>query len=247
VGYKCEHFILFYHSANLKQTGQLKRTLTRFGEPVSACIWAPDGQSFVTGCLDKDRNLCQWNLNGELIYDWGRHHRIQDLAVSPNGNRLVAMDCENHLHVYNFVTRELEYELDLKSNLGSVVISQNSRYLLVNKTDGEARMLDLDTRETVRTFSNGDAKEKYIIRGTYGGANESFVITGSESKSICFESNVQLADLLDGHIYIWHKENGTLVMKLDAHSEKGCCNSVAWNPRDPCMFASVGDDKVVRM
>jgi WD repeat-containing protein 26 len=167
----------------MNQTGELKRTLSRFGEPVSSCVWAPDGQTFVTGCLDKDRNLCQWNLNGELVYDWSRSHRIQDLAVSPDGNRLIAMENDSHVHIYNFVTRELEYEINLKARLGSVAVSQNSQHLLVNKNDGEARMFDLDNRETIRVFNTGDRQGEFIIRGTFGGANESFVITGSEGIS----------------------------------------------------------------
>jgi len=210
-------------------TGEVIRILSRFGEPASSCVWAPDGQTFVTGCLDKERNLCQWNLNGEVIYDWGRSHRIQDLAVSPNGNRLIAMDNESHLHVYNFVTRELEYEMDLKVQLSSISISQDSRYMLVNKTDGEARLFDIETRETVRIFL-GQKGGKFVIRSAFGGANESFVISGSE----------------DGNVYIWHKENGSLVEKLEGH-KSGCCNAVSWNPKDPCMFASAGDDTKVRI
>lgn len=162
------------------QTGNIKVRLPRFGEPVSSVVWAPDGQTFITGCLDKEKNLCQWNTRGELVYDWGRSHRIQDLSVSPNGHFLVAMECETHLYVYNFVTRELEYELDLKTKLASVSISQNSRYLLAHNVAGEARMIDLDTRETVRAFKSGEKAGQFVIRAAYGGANESFVVIGSE-------------------------------------------------------------------
>jgi WD40 repeat protein len=160
----------------------MKRVLNRFGEPVSSCVWAPDGHSFVTGCLDKTRNLCQYNVNGDLIYDWHQSHRIQDLAVSPNGHRLVAMDNDKHIHVYNFVTRELEYEMDLKVQLSSVSISQNNRYLLINKKDGQARLFDLETRESPRFFQSGDRGGQFVIRAGFGGANESFVITGSEGR-----------------------------------------------------------------
>lgn len=235
-------------NANLDQSGELIRTLPRFGQPVSSCVWAPDGESFVTGCLDTERNLCQWNLNGEVIYDWGQNHRIQDLALSPDGNRLIAMEHQDHVYVYNFLTRELEYEINLKVKLVSVAISQNSRHLLVNKNDGESRMFDLDTRETVRVFSSGDRQAKFIIRSGFGGANESFVITGSEGMfKLSTYDRISLTRYLDGHVYIWHKDNGTLVERLNGHDDKGCCNSVSWNPADPCMFASAGDDKIVRM
>jgi WD repeat-containing protein 26 len=155
------------------------RTIGKFEEPVSCCAWAPDGQSFVTGCLYKERNLCQWNLNGELIYDWGRPHRIQDLAVSADGHILVAMDNEHHLHIYNFVTRELEYEMDLKVGLSSVSISQDSKHILVGKVDGEARLFDIETRDSTKTFK-GQKMGQFVIRSAFGGANESFVISGSE-------------------------------------------------------------------
>lgn len=46
-------------------------------------------------------------------------------------------------------------------------------------------------------------------------------------------------------MFIWHK-NGSLVEKLDGHGP-GCCSTVAWNPADPCMFATAGDDAKVRM
>ncbi len=142
-------------------------------------MWAPDGQTFVTGCLYKERNLCQWNLNGELVYDWRRSHRIQDLDVSSDGNRLVAMDVEHHLHIYNFVTRELEYEMDLGVKLSSVSISQDSRTILVSKTSGEAQLFDIETRKPIKLFT-GQKCGQFVIRSAFGGANESFVISGSE-------------------------------------------------------------------
>lgn len=211
-------------------TGLLIQRLSRFGEPVSSCVWAPDGQTFVTGCLDKERNLCQWDLRGVLVHDWKQTHRIQDLAVSPNGHYLVAMDNERRICVYNFVTRDLEYELESSSSNCSVAISQNSRYLLVNTVDGEPRMVDLDTQEKVRSFQTKQSGKEYIIRASYGGANESFVVHGSEG----------------GHVYIWHKESGQLIDKLEAHG-KTSCNSVTWSPADPAMFATCGDDHKVRI
>ncbi|KAI1006438.1 hypothetical protein K3495_g1778 [Podosphaera aphanis] len=211
-------------------TGIIKRKLPKFGEPVSSCSWAPDGQTFVTGCLDKERNLCQWGLNGQLIYDWGQTHRIQDLSVSPNGHYLVALDNETNIYVYNFMTRELEYQLDFKYRMGSVCISQNSRYFLVNKLNGEAKMIDLDTRATVAEFKCGEEGGTYVIRSSFGGANESFVLVGSEG----------------GFIYIWHKDSGRLIEKIKSH-KIGCCTAVTWNPTNPFMFATAGDDAKVRI
>ncbi|CZS99530.1 related to GID7 Protein involved in proteasome-dependent catabolite inactivation of fructose-1,6-bisphosphatase [Rhynchosporium graminicola] len=221
-----DHLAILWDS----HTGDILHQLPRFGEPVSSCVWAPDGRTFIIGCLDKEKNLSQWNRNGDLVFDWGRTHRIQDVEISPNGQYLVAMDNETHIHIYNFVTRELEYEMDMKVRMSSVSISQDSRFLLVNKTDGEAQMVDLDVQAPIRTFKSGAKGGNFVIRATYGGANESFVIFGSE----------------DGHIFIWHKETGQLIEKLEGHG-KASCNSVSWNPSNPCMFATAGDDAKVRI
>lgn len=55
-----------------------------------------------------------------------------------------------------------------------------------------------------------------------------------------------LTRLVDSKIYVWHKQNSTLVETLEGHTT-GCVNAVAWNPRNPGMFASAGDDRKVRM
>lgn len=149
--------------------------------------------------------------------------------------------------MYNFITRELEYELDMEIRVCSVAISANSRYLLVNRVDGETRMLDLDTRECVREF-RGQAVEKFVIRASYGGANESFVLTGSEGMlaPYCPSSWIAVLIIIDGYIYIWHKETGQLIEKLLGH-KNGCCTAISWSPTNPSMFASGGDDNKVRM
>lgn len=121
----------------------------------------------------------QWSDTGDEIYDWGRPHRIQDIAVSPDGNRLVAMDHETHIYVYNFMTREAEYNFDLEVKLTSVSISNDSRYLLVGRTDGHVKLWDLEMRGVVRTFKGAKGGD-FVIRSSFGGANESFVVSGSE-------------------------------------------------------------------
>lgn len=133
------------------------------------------------GSFDKDRSLCQWNLDGVKLHTWTKKHRTEDLTVSADGHWMVAMDDLNHLHLYNFMTRELEYEMELKSRPTSVSITQDSRYLLINTKDHEAQLFDIVTREVVQKYI-GHTGGDYTIRSDLGGANESFVISGSEGK-----------------------------------------------------------------
>ncbi|KAK3326284.1 WD40-repeat-containing domain protein [Apodospora peruviana] len=210
------------------ETGACIKTLDRFEEPVSSCVWLPDCRSFITGSFDKDRSLCQWDLNGNRLHIWTRKHRTEDLAISPNGHWMVAMDEQNRLHVYNIISRAQEYELDVGTRPTSISISADSRLLLVNKTDGEARLFDILSREAIQVY-RGHSGGEYTIRSAFGGANESFVISGSE----------------DGHVCIWHKASGIPVERLEAHQPR--CNSVCWNPADSCMFATCGDDGKIKI
>ncbi|KAI8961572.1 WD40 repeat-like protein [Daldinia sp. FL1419] len=209
-------------------TGVCLKTFERCQEPVTSCVWTADSKSFVTGALDKTHGLIQWSISGEKLYDWNCSHRVEDLAISPDGHWLVASDGGTHIHVYNFNTHRLEYEMDLLVRLTSISISKNSRHLLVNHNNGMAQLVDLFLHEPVQTYS-GFTGGNYMIRSAFGGADESFVISGSE----------------DGSINIWHKTSAQLVQKITGHIPG--CNSVSWNPADPCMFASCGDDGKIKM
>jgi WD repeat-containing protein 26 len=144
-------------------------------------VWAVDGSSCILGSFDKERALVQFNTEGLKTFTWSKKHRTEDLAISPNGHWLVAMDDQSRVHIYNFLTRELEYEMELKSRPTSLAITCDSRFLLVNKTDGEAQLIEIVTRDPVQKYS-GAVGGDYLIRSTFGGANESFVISGSEGK-----------------------------------------------------------------
>jgi len=106
------------------------------------------------------------------------------------------MDERNWLHVYNFLTRELEYEWDLKVRPTSVSISQDSRFLLVNKTDGEAQLIDITTRDAIQKY-RGHSGGEYIVRSGFGGANESFVISGSDGKLVVKDFQFEFGSAFD--------------------------------------------------
>ncbi|KAJ0299350.1 hypothetical protein COL516b_009230 [Colletotrichum fioriniae] len=209
-------------------TGELVLKLERFEEPASGCVWAADSKTFVTGSLDKQHGLRTWSISGEMMCEWGKKHRVQDICGSPDGHWLVAVDDEQKIHVYNAFTRELEYEMEVKSRPTCVSISEDSRHLLLNKKDGELQLIDLVNRTSVQKFL-GHTGGDFIIRSAFGGANESFVVSGSE----------------DGNILIWHKNSGAAVERLEGHQPR--TNAVTWNPADPCMLASCGDDGKVKI
>ncbi|KAJ5851451.1 uncharacterized protein N7529_010836 [Penicillium soppii] len=211
------------------ESGRCLLTINHHRQPVTAAAWAADGESFVTASLDAESQLRHWSIRGQSLYTWKGGFRVQDCAVSADGRRLVAADTEAKIHVYNLLTYEEDYCLPLPSKPTSVAISQDSRHVLISLAEGEIQLVDMETTAVVRHFK-GQKQGEFVIRSTFGGAAENFVVSGSE----------------DSKIYIWHKENGHLVQVLEGHIA-GCVNSISWNPADPGMFASAGDDNTVRI
>ncbi|PYH89342.1 WD40 repeat-like protein [Aspergillus ellipticus CBS 707.79] len=211
------------------ETGRCLLTINHHRQPVTAAAWAPDGESFVTAALDVSSQLCHWTMRGQSLYMWPEGFRVQDCAITPDGRRLIAADLDQKIHVYNFVTREEEYCLALKSKPTSVAVSRDSRHMLINSADGQIQLVDINSTDVVRRFS-GQKQGHFVIRSVFGGAAENFIVSGSE----------------DSRVYIFHKEAGTLVETLEGHI-RGCVNSMSWNPTDPGMFASAGDDCLVRI
>ena len=91
------------------------------------------------------------------------------------------MDDQHHIYVYDFVTRDLKYEMELASRPTSLSITGDSKYLLVNKQEGEAQLFNIMNRAAVQKYE-GHRGGEYLIRSDFGGANESFVISGSEGE-----------------------------------------------------------------
>ncbi|KAF3182569.1 hypothetical protein TWF225_006474 [Orbilia oligospora] len=209
--------------------GKCMHTLTKQTEPVTCCAWAPDGTYFATGSVDK--SIVLWNLAGEALHTW-QGSRIYDIVITPDGARLIAICTEHKIHIYDLTTpkRDEICVLNMKAPLTSISVTKDSRFAIVNMGQGseQIQMVDLQYHEEVRTFK-GHKQGKFVIKSCFGGADENFVVSGSE----------------DCLIYVWHKDNGQLMESLEGHT--GTVNCVAWNPTNPQMFASAGDDKVVRI
>ena len=88
--------------------------------------------------------------------------------------------------MYNFVTREEQYSIFMKSDMTSLSISRDSRYMLINMTSNEVHLIDIETADIVRKFV-GQKQGSFIIRSAFGGADENLIISGSEGISLLQE------------------------------------------------------------
>ena len=215
--------------------------------PVTSAAWSPDSQAIVTGSLDKHAQLRTQAADGNgETFNWPTALRTQDCAITPDGRKLIAMSTDNYITVYNFADRTEDYAIKVTQRMTCLSVSQDSKHMLVNMANDEVHLIDIASAKLVRKYA-GQRQNDFIIRSVFGGADEGLIVSGSSGMPTTTHLTSHNANMItDSKVYIWHKENGTLIESLEGHSH-GCVNTVAWNPTNPKMFASGGDDKKVRI
>lgn len=115
------------------------------------------------------------------LFAWHGDFRAQDCAISPDGEKLVVIDIDHSLYVFNFRTHEEEYHIPFGAKLTSLTISQDSQSYLLSLATGEVHLNDMESGDSIRIFE-GQVQGQYIIRSCFGGAAENFVLSGSEGE-----------------------------------------------------------------
>jgi WD40 repeat protein len=133
-----------------------------------------------------------WDLSGQLKHNFcvdGGRLRTNDLAVSPDGQRLVVIT-ESSIIVFDLVSYEkiAEFQLD-DVKLTSIMISQDSRHMLISMSPDQIKLMEIDTGDVIQRFE-AHMQKQFIIRSAFGGADENFVVSGSEGMSLITPSRV---------------------------------------------------------
>ncbi|ORX90072.1 WD40 repeat-like protein [Basidiobolus meristosporus CBS 931.73] len=207
------------------KTGKCIRSFEGHTE-VAACEWLPGNEHFVTGSCDK--NMFLWDIHGHILHKW-IGDRINGLAISNDGTRMVTICHDKKIHIYDMETRsEIDFITE-DGDMTTVRLSDDGRYVIVNLgTIQEIHLWDIVEKKLVRQFV-GFKQGRFIIRSCMGGHGQTYIASGSE----------------DGSIYVWHRDHGALIETLVGHS--ATVNCVHWNPANPYMFASASDDHTIRL
>mmetsp|Transcript_7808 Transcript_7808/g.17830 ORF Transcript_7808/g.17830 Transcript_7808/m.17830 type:complete len:621 (-) Transcript_7808:1319-3181(-) len=227
------------------RTGNLLREFKVHTESVSAIAWLNDEDRFVSGSYDK--KLIVWNAKSEEPEKIITGERVTDLAVSKDGRRLVMISPEQRIRVYSLphiaeASMATTMTFSEKGSMTSICVSHDGRYALVNVSSDdqyasnaspseiqpEVHLWDLEEKKLIKRF-RGHKQGRYVLRSSFGGNREVFVVGGSE----------------DCRVFLWHRDSAVVIHALKGHS--GTINSVAWNPKDAVMFASASDDNTIRV
>lgn len=205
-------------------SGHCLKVFSKHIDAVTSCAWLPDSQRFVSSSLDK--TIFLWNIDGSLLYRW-IGARVTDIAVSRDGHKMVAVCSEKKIRIYDLENKN-EESVQEDNNITSLSLSNDSQFALVSVAQQEIHLWDLVEKKLVHKYT-GQKQGRFVIRSCFGGANQAFIVSGSE----------------DCNVYIWHRAQGRLLEVLSGHT--GTVNSVSWNPADPLMFASASDDCTIRL
>ncbi|KAG7575398.1 hypothetical protein FFLO_00388 [Filobasidium floriforme] len=240
-------------------------------DTVSQVQWISNEAGFVTAAMDQ--KIVTWTRDGKLKSTLPTGPlRIFDFVVSKDLDRIIAITnvvggqthgnlrptasrlpvagaipgrtgsvLNENSSVPNYSIGKMERDIviyDLANGnviawvpgeMGSISLSDDGNQALVTAAPNDLQLWNVeDNFGLVRRYTEHQHLE-YQIKSCFGGRDRSFVISASE----------------DSRIYVWQKDTGKLLEKLDGH--KGVINAVAWNPVYPDLFASCADDDTIRL
>mmetsp|Transcript_35139 Transcript_35139/g.47990 ORF Transcript_35139/g.47990 Transcript_35139/m.47990 type:complete len:581 (+) Transcript_35139:176-1918(+) len=211
------------------EKGTLIKGFNYYSDSLSACSWL-DETTFVSGGVDKmitvahidsEEATPSHTWDSDRVYDLASSGKTIVVAVTPK--KILLIDAE----------RGVRDSIQENDEISSLYLSQDGRYLLTSPSNSrnetkEIHLWDLREKKIIQRYT-GHKQCRFVIRSCLGGANEGFVLSGSE----------------DGHVCVWHRFRGDLLLKLKGHTET--VNSVSWNPRNSQQFASASDDATIRI
>jgi WD40 repeat protein len=111
-------------------------------------------------------------------------HRTTDMKMTPDGKRFVTIGLDKCITIYDVVGDQFLIsevgKIEEQGTITSLSLTKDGKYALVNVQEvQELHLWDLDELTMVHKYS-GQRQLTYIIRSTFGGHNESFILSGSE-------------------------------------------------------------------
>ncbi|KAJ3009732.1 UNVERIFIED_CONTAM: hypothetical protein HDU68_002532 [Siphonaria sp. JEL0065] len=206
--------------------GTCVQTFSLHSETITSLAFIPKipATSFVSSSVDK--NVLLWSLEGHVLHKWNGV-RVTDLNITSDGTRMVTIS-DKRIRVFDLSSKEEILTLQEHDAITSINTAQDCRFALVNVAAcQEIHLWDMHENQVVRKFT-GHKQGRFVIRSCFGGLFQNFVLSGSE----------------DSNVYVWNRERGVLLERLEGHS--ATVNSISWNT-NLNVFASASDDCTIRI
>lgn len=139
----------------LWDTKDSKRTKTiEARNSINSFVMARDKKSVFVA--SSSINIAQYNLSGvELASLAGHTSRVNDVALSPNGQLLASASDDKTVIIWNLQTRKVKYTLKGHSQkVNTVTISSDNKFAISGSNDGKVIIWDLSTGEIYKTIDH---------------------------------------------------------------------------------------------
>ncbi|KAL7805212.1 hypothetical protein V8C44DRAFT_352266 [Trichoderma aethiopicum] len=212
-------------------TGELIKDLPLQHEGGYTCHWLPDGASVIITSVSEAIGIVSMTIPDGQYHSWlpenlGVHYS----ALSKDAKWLVALAGPSwRLLIHEVEHERLAASIPTKERPAWVSISDNLSLIVVGYMDGGFETRVLPSGEVVWSRP-GISKSDYLLLGSAGGADDAFLLRPEEN----------------GYISAWDLRSGTFVGLHIGHYPSRT-NVATWNPANPSMFASGGDDGWCRM
>jgi len=107
---------------------------------------------------------------------------VNDCSISADGGRLAVITNDKRILVYDFKSRLQVADWVMDDLLTCLNLSHDGNSVLVSMNNSQLMLLDSATGDTIQKYT-GLKQRQYVIRSTFGGAGENFVVSGSEGKA----------------------------------------------------------------
>lgn len=137
------------------------------------------------GSQDSAKPLGLYSLDDprQPIHTWfaddKRALRIDDCSISGAGDKLAAITKDNSILLYDLETKLKLGEWLMEDKLTCINLSHDGQTFLVSMNGGRLLLMDAETGEVIQRYT-GLKQNDFVIRSSFGGAGENFVISGSE-------------------------------------------------------------------
>lgn len=176
--------------------------------------------------------------------------RIRCLYGLKNGDSFLTVDHMNRVRYYSLSQEKMEGTTICKEEVMIMGLTVHpSERLLLTSTEASLRLWDIRNHQLIRVFTGACSVEqynRYQISTSFGGPNHQYIVSGSIGEETIASLNENDKDKRkNGRVVIWSIDESRPKFEIPGHT--GHVNGAAWNPNDPTMLASCGEDGTVRI
>ena len=198
---------------------------------ISSCIYMTNSlNKFLSGSIDK--RLLLIDINSNPFLEVGKFCRIKQVLYSDYNNLIIIIPGSiSDIICYDLSRNKISFKIEMNEEIiySNISKSDKGKYILINISRSHPKILlyNLEKTKTEEKY-HGHAQTTMIIKCSFGGEKEQYIISGSE----------------DAKVYIWERKCPYKIKyTFEGHWGVVNCAELLFND----VLLSVSDDKILKI